>query len=55
MRRQGIWWYENPDKLGNKWESHKIINADGLEGMVIGDLAGHGAKDLLGQLLRQKA
>ena len=47
MRRQGIYWYANPNKLGSRWESHEIIKADGLEGMVIGDLAGHGAKDLL--------
>ncbi|HTF63248.1 MAG TPA: VCBS repeat-containing protein [Edaphobacter sp.] len=47
MRRQGIWWYENSNKLGSKWESHAILAADGLEGMVIGNLAGHGDKDLL--------
>jgi hypothetical protein len=47
MRRQGIWWYENPGKLGRKWESQVIVPADGLEGMVIGNLAGHGDKDLL--------
>ena len=47
MRRQGIWWYENPGKLGAKWESHAIVPADGLEGMVIGNLAGRGDKDLL--------
>ena len=47
MRRQGIWWYENPGKLGTKWESQVIVPADGLEGMVIGNLAGHGDKDLL--------
>jgi len=47
MRRQGIWWYENPGKLGPKWESHSIVPADGLEGMVIGNLAGHGENDLL--------
>jgi len=46
MRRQGIWWYENPGKLGTKWESQAIVQADGLEGMVIGNLAGHGDKDL---------
>ncbi len=47
MRRQGIWWYENPNKLGAKWESHEMLKADGLEGMVIGDLTGHGEKDIL--------
>jgi hypothetical protein len=47
MRRQGIWWYENPNKLGTKWNSHAILQAAGLEGMVIGNLAGNGDKDLL--------
>jgi len=47
MRRQGIWWYENPGKLGVKWESHALHRADGLEGMVIGNLAGHDGKDVL--------
>lgn len=47
MRRQGIWWYENPGKPGAKWSSYPILQATGLEGMVIGNLAGHGDKDLL--------
>ncbi len=47
MRRQGIWWYENPGKLGVKWESHALHPADGLEGMVIGNLASHDGKDVL--------
>jgi hypothetical protein len=47
MRRQGIWWYENPGKMGVKWNSHPILEADGVEGMVIGNLAGHGNKDVL--------
>jgi hypothetical protein len=47
MRRQGIWWYENSGKVGSKWNSHEIHQADGLEGMVIGNLSGHGEKDVL--------
>jgi hypothetical protein len=47
MRRQGIWWYENPGKPGVKWSSYPLLQATGLEGMVIGNLAGHGDKDLL--------
>ncbi len=47
MLRQGIYWYENPGKLGVKWESHELLKADGLEGMVIGNLAGHDGKDVL--------
>lgn len=47
MRRQGIWWYENPGKVGVKWNSHAIHQAEGLEGMVIGNLSGKSGKDLL--------
>lgn len=47
MRRQGIWWYENPGKTGVKWNSYALHEADGLEGMVIGNLAGHDGKDVL--------
>ena len=47
MRRQGIWWYENPGKAGVKWDSHALHRADGLEGMVIGNLAGQDGKDVL--------
>ncbi|MCX5772576.1 MAG: VCBS repeat-containing protein [Candidatus Hydrogenedentes bacterium] len=47
MRRQGIWWYENPGEVGVKWNSHALHPADGLEGMVIGNLAGHDGKDVL--------
>jgi hypothetical protein len=47
MRRQGIWWYENPGKLGEKWKSHALHPADGLEGMVIGNLSGRSDKDVL--------
>src|SRR5512139_2168206 len=47
MLRQGIYWYENPGKLGVKWADHEMLKADGLEGMVIGNLSGHGPKDVL--------
>jgi hypothetical protein len=47
MRRQGIWWYENPGKTGVKWNSHALHEADGLEGMVIGNLSGRSDKDVL--------
>lgn len=47
MLKQGIYWYENPGKLGVKWRSHEIHAADGLEGMVIGNLAGNDGKDVL--------
>jgi hypothetical protein len=55
MRRQGIWWYRNPGKVGVKWESFPIHQADGLEGMVIGNIAGRGDKDLLVNYFAKKA
>jgi hypothetical protein len=54
MLRQGIWWYENPGKLGQKWNDHQILAADGLEGMVIGNLSGHGPKDVLVNFFARK-
>lgn len=47
MLKQGVYWYENPGKLGAKWPSHTVHAAEGLEGMVVGNLSGHGDKDLL--------
>ena len=47
MRRQGIWWYEDPGKTGVKWDSHALLEADGVEGMVIGNLSGRSEKDVL--------
>jgi len=47
MLKQGIYWYENPGKPGAKWESHTLLAADGVEGMVIGNLAGRDGKDVL--------
>lgn len=47
MLKQGIYWYENPGKMGDKWKSHAIHEAEGLEGMVLGNLSGRGGKDLL--------
>jgi hypothetical protein len=47
MLKQGIFWYENPGKPGVKWQSYTLLQADGLEGMVIGNLSGHGPKDVL--------
>jgi hypothetical protein len=47
MLRQGLYWYENPGKLGVKWPDHEMLKADGVEGMVIGNLSGKGPKDVL--------
>ena len=55
MLRQGIYWYEDPGKPGVKWAGHEMLKADGLEGMVIGNLAGHGPKDVLVNFFAKKA
>ncbi len=47
MLKQGIYWYENPSQLDAKWTSHAIHEATGVEGLVIGNLAGRGDGDLL--------
>ncbi|MGA3095084.1 MAG: VCBS repeat-containing protein [Bryobacteraceae bacterium] len=47
MLRQGVWWYENPGNIGAKWPSHALVEADGVEGAVVGNLAGHDGKDVL--------
>ena len=47
MLKQGIFWYENPGKPDVKWQSHALLQAEGLEGMVIGNLSGHDGKDVL--------
>ena len=54
MLRQGIYWYEKPGKLGTKWKSYPLLQADGLEGMVIGNLSGHGPKDVLVNFFARK-
>lgn len=47
MLKQGIYWYENPGKLGAKWNSHTIHQAKGVEALVIGNLSGNSDEDLL--------
>lgn len=47
MLKQGVFWYENPGKQGVEWRSHTMHLAEGLEGMVIGNLAGRDGKDVL--------
>ena len=55
MLKQGIYWYENPGKPGVKWQSHTIHVADGLEGMVRGNLSGRSDRDLLVNYYAKKA
>ena len=47
MLKQGIFWYENPGELGVKWKSHTILEATGVEALVIGNLSGNSDEDLL--------
>jgi hypothetical protein len=53
MRKAGLFWYENPGKLGVKWAAHTMIEADGVEAFAIGNLSGRqqgrdpGPKDVL--------
>jgi hypothetical protein len=49
MKMSGVYWYENPGKPGEKWKSHLIHKARSMEGIVLGDIAGHrnGDEDLL--------
>ena len=42
----GVWWYENPKKLGGAWQSHKIADSYNTEGGAMGDINGDGHSDL---------
>lgn len=47
-QRDGLWWFENPGRVGPMWQAHKICHSIDTEGMAIGDLLGSGkADDLL--------
>jgi hypothetical protein len=43
----GIWWYENPKKLGAVWKRHFITDSYDTEGGAIGDINGDGKPDLI--------
>jgi hypothetical protein len=47
MRMKGVYWYENPGKPGMKWKATRIHAAQSLEGVVHGNIAGHGDHDIL--------
>ena len=47
MRMKGAFWYENPGRPGVKWKAHRIHSAESCEGVIHGDLAGHGREDIL--------
>ena len=42
----GIWWYENPGKLGAVWKKHFITDSYDTEGGVMADINGDGKPDL---------
>jgi FG-GAP-like repeat len=42
----GLWWYENPKKLGAEWQRHFITDSYDTEGGVTGDINGDGKLDL---------
>jgi hypothetical protein len=43
----GIWWYENPGKLGAEWKKHKITDSYDTEGGWMADINGDGKPDLV--------
>ena len=43
----GIWWYENPGKLGAEWKKHFIANSYDTEGGWEADINGDGKPDLI--------
>ena len=42
----GVWWFENPKKLGAAWQPHKIADSYDTEGGAMGDINGDGHPDL---------
>lgn len=43
----GVWWYENPKKLGAEWKKHFITNSYDTEGGWMADINGDGKPDLV--------
>jgi hypothetical protein len=43
----GIWWYENPGRLGAEWKKHFIADSYDTEGGVMADINGDGVPDLI--------
>jgi len=43
----GVWWYENPGKLGAEWKKHFITDSYDTEGGVMADINGDGVADLI--------
>ena len=51
MRMKGAFWYENPGpeglKAGVKWKARRIHSAWNMEGVIHGNIMGHGDVDIL--------
>jgi hypothetical protein len=43
----GVWWYENPKKLGAEWKRHFITDSYDTEGGWMADINGDGQPDLI--------
>ena len=43
----GVWWYENPKKLGAEWKRHFIADSYDTEGGWMADINGDGKPDLI--------
>ena len=43
----GVWWYENPGKLGAEWKRHFITNSYDTESGWMADINGDGKPDLV--------
>ena len=43
----GIFWYENPGKVGAEWKRHFIVNSYDTEGGTVVDVNGDGVPDLI--------
>lgn len=46
-QNDGIWWFENPRKLGVMWKPHFICHSKATEGMVEADIDGDGRNEIL--------
>jgi hypothetical protein len=46
-QNDGIWWFENPRKMGVMWQPHFICHSKDTEGMTLADIDGDGHDELL--------
>ena len=43
----GVWWYENPKKVGAEWKRHFVTDSYDTEGGTMADINGDGKPDLV--------